>query len=58
MGQLAYWQDALREELSTVPMPADLGDDVEAILQADPSKSWDQAVREVAAKVNLWKSVH
>ena len=44
---------SLREELSTVPMPADLGDDVEAILQSDPRKSWDQAVREVAAKVNL-----
>ena len=46
---------SLREELSTVPMPADLGDDVEAILQADPSKSWDEAVREVAANLNLWK---
>ena len=44
---------SLREELSTVPMPADLGDDVEAILQADPSKSWDEAVREVAANLNL-----
>ena len=52
-AQLEVAEASLREELSTVPMPADLGDDVEAILQADPSKSWDEAVREVAANVNL-----
>ena len=51
--QLELAEAFLREELSTVPMPADLGDDVEAILRADPSKSWDEAVREVAANVNL-----
>ena len=53
VAQLEVAEASLREELSTVPMPADLGDDVEAILQADPSKSCDQAVRKVAAKVNL-----
>ena len=53
MAQLEVAEASLREELSTVPMPPDLGDDVKAILQADPSKSWDQAVREVAANVNL-----
>jgi hypothetical protein len=52
-ARLEVAEASLRKELSTVPMPDDLSDHVEAILQADPSKSWDQAVREVAAKVNL-----
>ena len=52
-AQLEVSEAALREELSSVPMPTDLSDDVDAILQSDPRKSWDEAVREVAANVNL-----
>jgi hypothetical protein len=52
-ARLEKAEAALREELSSVQMPTNLGEDVEAILQVDPSKSWDEAVREVAANVNL-----
>ena len=52
-ARLEVAEAALREELSTVPMPTDLCEDVGAILQSDPRKSWDEAVREVAANVTL-----
>tara|TARA_B100000767_G_scaffold218660_1_gene206604 strand:+ start:18 stop:1619 length:1602 start_codon:yes stop_codon:yes gene_type:complete len=52
-ARLEKAEAALREELSSVQMPTNLGEDVAAILQSDPSKSWDEAVRKVAANVNL-----
>ena len=52
-ARLEVAEAALRDELSTVPMPTDLSDDVGVILKSDPRKSWDEAVREVAANVTL-----
>lgn len=40
----------IRDELTLQEMPENLMADIEAILKEDPSKSWDQAVREVAGK--------
>lgn len=40
----------MRDELISHEMPENLMEDVEAILKENPSKSWDQAVREVAGR--------
>ena len=40
----------LRGKLTLQEMPEDLMTQVEEILEEDPMKSWDQAVREVAGK--------
>jgi uncharacterized protein YecA (UPF0149 family) len=40
----------MRDELISHEMPENLMENVEAILKENPSKSWDQAVREVAGR--------
>ena len=40
----------MRDELISHEMPENLMENVEAIIKENPSKSWDQAVREVAGR--------